>query len=119
MLDASLEKWMSPEQQERRARRRFALHIPVAIVAVNGVPMKQTARSHDISTCGLCFHTDSELDPGTSLELVLLLPREITGSDSIHVRCHGHVARKARESDGRGVVIGATIENQEFISEAE
>jgi hypothetical protein len=107
------------DQQDRRVARRFALHIPLTITAIGGVPSRRAGRSHDISTRGILFHTDGEIPLGTLLELVMVLPQEITGSDSIHVRCLGHVVRVAREPDGSSMAIAVSIEGQEYLLESE
>ena len=110
---------MSTEQQERRAVRRFALHLPMTITVLAGVPVQHAARSHDLSTHGILFHTDGDMPPGTPLEFVLAMPPEITGSDSIRVRCRGRVVRVRPEADGSSLAVAATIEAQEYVLPAE
>ena len=106
---------MNAEQKERRGARRFALHIPLAITRIGDRPAELTGRSHDISTRGICFHTAAELLPGIGLDFILVLPPEITSSDSIHVLCRGKVVRVEREPDGSSLTVAATLESQEFL----
>ncbi|MBA3912423.1 MAG: PilZ domain-containing protein [Acidobacteriales bacterium] len=106
---------MSNDQQERRAARRFALHIPLTIVSLGGVPSQRAGRSHDIGTRGICFHCEGELRPGLSVEFVLEMPPEITGGESIRVRCRGQVTRVQREADGSSLLVGARIDDHEYL----
>jgi hypothetical protein len=119
MLEVSMETQLPTGQRERRAMRRFALHVPMSLTRVDSVRINQSARSHDISTRGVRFFTSTELRPGSMLEFVLSVPSEITGSDAIYVRCQGTIIRGEREPDGSGVLVAATIERQDFISAAE
>lgn len=106
---------MSDDQQERRAARRFALHIPITIVSLAGIPTRRAGRSHDIGTRGICFHCEGELRPGFSLEFVLEMPPEITGGESIRVRCRGQIIRVQREADGSSLMVGARIDDHEYL----
>jgi PilZ domain len=109
---------MAESQQEKRATRRFALRLPVAVTYNDNGGEEKTAQTRDVSARGICFYVDSEIAPGSPIEFTLTLPPEITLTESIRVRCKGKVVRVDNgSSDGR-VAVAAVIEEYEFLSES-
>jgi len=72
-----------------------------------------TAETRDVSFRGLFFTVDSSLEPGTSIEFVLTLPKEITMAGDVRIRCFGQVVRVEDKDGRRGVA--ARIERYEFL----
>ncbi len=109
---------MAESQQEKRATRRFALRLPVAVTYSDNGGQEKTAQTRDVSARGICFYVDSEIATGSPIEFTLTLPPEITLTESIKVRCKGKVVRVDNgASDGR-VAVAAVIDEYEFLSEA-
>ncbi|HUA14527.1 MAG TPA: PilZ domain-containing protein [Verrucomicrobiae bacterium] len=109
---------MAEPQQEKRAARRFALHIPVHVNhGENGTP-GEFAQMRDVSARGICFYLDAAVEKGSPIGFTLTLPPEITLTESIRVQCKGHVVRveDARE-DGK-LAVAAVIEEYEFLPES-
>jgi hypothetical protein len=101
-------------QEERRASRRFTMALPVTIRAINtGGSAEQRGRTRDVSFRGLYFTTDAECNPGSEIEFILTLPKEITLANDVNIHCFGHVVRVEAQDDGRGVA--ARIERYEFM----
>ena len=88
--------------EERRTARRYDLTLPISIrFAAEKILARQEGRTRDISTRGLYFVIDQDLDAGSELDITLTLPAEITHG----ARCLCARARKSgegREAFGRG-----------------
>ena len=70
--------------------------------------------SVDVSSRGVYFFLPKEISNGSSVELVMVLPHEITLAESVRVRCQGHVRRtEIKGLDRVGVVV--QIERYEFL----
>jgi hypothetical protein len=104
-------------QQERRATRRFALHLPVSVNYNQSTTQDAAATSRDVSARGICFYVDSAVEAGATIEFTLTLPPEITLTESIHVRCKGKVVRVDEPGTDGKVAVAAVIEEYEFLSE--
>jgi hypothetical protein len=107
-----------PQQEEKRAARRFALHIPVTVDhGENGTP-GELAQIRDVSARGICFYLESAVEQGSPIGFTLTLPPEITLTESIRVQCKGHVVRVDNSSDDGKLAVAAVIEEYEFLPEA-
>ena len=105
------------ESTERRASRRFTMSLPLTIRSQGPAgTLERTAKTRDISFRGLYFLTDAEYEPGNPIEFVLTLPREITQSSDVNIRCYGQVVRVEFHDANSGVA--ARIERYEFLPSA-
>ena len=104
---------MAEAEPEKRATRRFALRLPVAVTHDGSEEM--SAQTRDVSARGICFYVDSAISPGSLIEFTLTLPPEITLTESIKVRCKGKVVR-VDDGDGK-VAVAAVIDEYEFLAE--
>jgi len=91
---------MADKKSERRARQRFPVHVPVSVKAGDGA-IQEAAQTRDLSTAGVFVYTNSRMQAGSELELVLVLPPEITFSDRRWVCCQASVVR-VEENAGQG-----------------
>jgi PilZ domain-containing protein len=109
---------MAEPQEEKRAARRFALHVPVTVDHGASESRGEIAQIRDVSARGICFYLDAAVAQGSPIGFTLTLPPEITLTESIRVQCKGHVVRvdDARE-DGK-LAVAAVIEEYEFLPEA-
>jgi hypothetical protein len=100
--------------EDRRASRRYTMALPVTIRANGrgGAP-ERLGKTRDVSFRGLYFMTDADCDPGTEIEFILTLPKEITLASDVKIHCFGHVVRVEPQEAGRGVA--ARIEPYEFL----
>jgi c-di-GMP-binding flagellar brake protein YcgR len=103
---------------ERRTARRYDLSLPIII----RVPTKQAhdmqqGRSRDISTRGLYFVVEQNLEAGTELDIKLTLPAEMTHGTEVFVRALGKVVRvenRSEDGDSRNGV-AVVIERYDII----
>ncbi|HXJ05102.1 MAG TPA: PilZ domain-containing protein [Candidatus Acidoferrum sp.] len=103
---------------ERRNSRRYDLSLPVIIrVPTEGVADSQTGKTRDISTRGLYFVLDRDLEAGSELDITLTLPAEITPGGEVFVRALGRVVRVERrmEDGGSRMGVAALIERYDIV----
>ncbi|HKI24805.1 MAG TPA: PilZ domain-containing protein [Candidatus Sulfotelmatobacter sp.] len=109
---------MAEPQQEKRAARRFALHVPVSVSPEENNISSELAQIRDVSARGICFFLEAAVSPGSPIAFTLTLPPEITLTESIRVQCKGRVVRvEEPRSDGK-LAVAAVIEQYEFLPQA-
>ncbi len=74
------------------------------------------AQTRDVSFRGLYFLAEAPFEEGTEIEFVLTLPKEMTLSGEVNIRCLGQVVRVEAHNDSRG--IAARIDHYEFLPAA-
>src|SRR5579863_9496056 len=105
---------------ERRLARRYDLALPVVVHLPINNETPQNGQTRDISTRGVYFTLQKELQPGTELDFTLTLPAEITQGTEVFVRAHGRVVRVDRKNETGGaaeanVGVAAVIERYDII----
>jgi hypothetical protein len=106
------------EAQEKRAARRFALRIPVAVAREENAKFSESAQIRDVSARGVCLYLDAPIAQGSPIGFTLTLPPEITLTESIRVQCKGRVVRiEDGGADGK-MAVAAVIEEYEFLPES-
>jgi hypothetical protein len=106
---------MAEAQQEKRAARRFALRIPVAIARGENSNHNEAAQIRDVSARGVSFYLDAPIEQGSPIGFTLTLPPEITLTESIRVQCKGRIVRvEDGAADGK-MAVAAVIEEYEFL----
>lgn len=103
---------------ERRTARRYDLSLPVIIrVPVEKTDGANNGRTRDVSTRGVYFVLDRDMESGTELDITLTLPAEITRGTEVFVRAQGRVVRVDRNQDNgsRHVGVAAVIERYDII----
>ncbi|HKV25951.1 MAG TPA: PilZ domain-containing protein [Candidatus Acidoferrum sp.] len=103
---------------ERRTTRRYDLSLPVIIrIPAEVADDSQQGKTRDISTRGLYFVIDQDLEAGSELDITLTLPSEITHGSEVFVRASGKVVRVERRSqDGANRMgVAAVIERYDII----
>jgi hypothetical protein len=108
---------MAEVQQEKRATRRFALKLPLAVNYTEENSQHKAAQTRDVSARGICFYIDSAVEAGSSIEFTLTLPPEITLTESIQVRCKGKVVRVDDGGANGKVAVAAVIDEYEFLAQ--
>lgn len=91
---------MAEKKSDRRVRQRFPVRVPVSLKAGNG-SLQEAAQTRDLSTAGVFVYTNSRMQEGSELELILVLPPEITFADRRWVCCQASVVR-VEENAGQG-----------------
>jgi len=106
---------MAEAQQEKRAARRFALRIPVAVAREGNSNHGEAAQIRDVSARGICLYLDAPIAQGSPLGFTLTLPPEITLTESIRVQCKGRVVRVENNALDGKMAVAAVIEEYEFL----
>ena len=79
---------------ERRTARRYDLTLPVIVKVPTENSMKrQEGSTRDISTRGLYFVIDQNVEAGSELDITLTLPTKVTRGLEVCVRALGRVVR--------------------------
>jgi PilZ domain len=109
---------MSEAQQEKRAARRFALRIPVAVDRDGNSNHGEPAQIRDVSARGISLYLDSPIAQGSPIGFTLTLPPEITLTESIRVQCKGRVVRIEDGTAEGKMAVAAVIEEYEFLPQS-
>ncbi len=116
-LSGALEAIMDPETTDRRTARRFNLALPLLIrFTRNGNTEEKIAHTRDVSFRGLYFMMDAPPEQGSSVEIVLTLPQQITLAGEVRIRCFANIIRVEERDNTLGVA--ASIDRYEFLSAA-
>jgi hypothetical protein len=83
-----------PLKVERRVGQRFPFLIPVLFRQLGS--SEGAGFTQDLSSRGAFFFCDAPLAEGSTIELTLRMPSEITLGEDMHVRCKGRVLRVMR-----------------------
>jgi len=102
---------------ERRTNRRYDLSLPVVIrVPAERALDSQQGKTRDVSTRGLYFVVDQNMESGSQLDITLTLPAEITHGSEVLIRALGKVVRvERRMEDGNARMgVAAVIERYDI-----
>jgi hypothetical protein len=103
---------------ERRNARRYDLSLPIIIrIPAERPPDSQKGKTRDVSTRGLYFVLDQDMEAGAELDITLTLPAEITHGSEVFVRALGKVVRVERRMEDGNTRMGvaAVIERYDII----
>jgi PilZ domain-containing protein len=106
-----------PVQHERRAAQRFAMLLPVSIRLLE-TSHQESGCTQDVSARGVFLYTECPVVQGTAVELTLVMPQEITLTESMRVRCRGRVLRVLSPAAERKLGVAVQLEGYEFLPEA-
>ena len=103
---------------KHRAAERFRLNLPMTVRwdTASGIAEAHT-QSRDVSSRGVYFFLQKQIENGSRLEIVLTFPDQIrlSGQGRTRVYCRGRVRRtEVMESDRVGVA--AQIETYRFLA---
>jgi c-di-GMP-binding flagellar brake protein YcgR len=102
---------------ERRTTRRYDLSLPVVIrVPAERALDSRQGKTRDVSTRGLYFVVDQNMESGSQLDITLTLPAEITHGSEVLIRALGKVVRvERRMEDGNARMgVAAVIERYDI-----
>ncbi len=98
---------------DRRAGTRIATTVPTRVRTAEG--SDHTAQTRDISANGIFLYTKSRMEPGTDVELVLILPPELTSGEKCWVCCQATIVRV--EQNGPAFGVAAQIRRMDILPE--
>ena len=100
---------------ERRSRQRLAVRLPVGLRNHAG-SAEVTAHTRDVSTNGVFLYTEARMAEGSDVELVLILPPELTSGEKCWVCCHARILR-VEQGPGKDFGIAAEIRRMDILPE--
>ena len=104
---------------ERRRQPRDPVQLPVKIRPKDDLHAdrpEHAGLTRDLTSSGIFLYTDSAMEPGAKLELVLMLPPSLGLGVGGWTLCQASVVR-VEPTDGRGVGVAATLDRIERLPE--
>ncbi|MGB9073759.1 MAG: PilZ domain-containing protein [Terriglobales bacterium] len=105
---------MADQTSERRSRRRVPVGVPVKVRKPDGT--EQEGLTRDLSSAGIFLYSESGLEVGTKLELVITLPPSLGLGPGGWALCQASVVR-VEEATAKGVGVAAVIDRIELLPE--
>jgi hypothetical protein len=106
---------LTEPETERRRSMRFQMELPITVKMQDGADRKCVTR--DVSAGGVFFFCDFGLTQNSPIQLVMILPPEITGAERQWVCCHGRVVRVMEDSASGQHGIAVKVERFEMLPE--
>lgn len=103
-----------PADSERRSGTRIAARVPTRLRTAEGGD--HTVQTRDVSANGIFLYTQSRMEKGTDVELVLILPPELTSGEKCWVCCQATIVRV--EEQGGEFGVAAQIRRMDILPEA-
>jgi hypothetical protein len=100
---------------DRRSRERVVARLPVRVRSTRA-NAELSAQTRDVSTNGVFLYTESLMTEGSDVELVLILPPELTSGEKCWVCCHARVLR-VEQGPGKDFGIAAEIRRMDVLPE--
>lgn len=97
---------------ERRAGTRIATRVSTRVRTAQGADVN--AQTRDVSASGVFLYTKSKMEKGTEVELVLILPPELTSGEKCWVCCQATVVRV---EEGPEFGVAAQIRRMDILPE--
>jgi len=108
-----------PNPPERRSQERTPVRVPVKVRPKSGP--EQSALTRDLSSSGIFLYSDSAIEPGAKLELVVMLPPGLGLGPGGWTLCQASVVRVEEgfreKGNSRGVGVAATLDRIELLPE--
>jgi len=98
---------------ERRSSQRFSYQVPV-LLRIPAEGRTGAGCTQDLSSRGALVWTDFQLNEGALIEMVLVMPSEITLAEDMNVCCLGHVTR-LECAEGAKPAVAVRIERYDFL----
>src|SRR3984893_5256475 len=102
-------------ETDRRSRSRVVAKLPVRVRST-AANTELSAQTRDVSTNGVFLYTNSRMREGSDVELVLILPPELTSGEKCWVCCHARVLR-VEQGPGKDFGVAAEIERMDILPE--
>ncbi len=99
--------------EDRRSGQRVPLRVPVKVQHEDG---ERQGVTRDLSSSGIFLYSESEIKPGSKLELVIMLPPGLGLGPGGWTLCQASVVR-VEESEGKGMGIAATFDHIALLPE--
>ena len=107
---------MSDTKHERRSGHRLGMRVPVSVKTTSDSSAIY-AVTRDLSTRGIFLYIESEISEGSELEMVLILPAEITQTAKQWVCCRASEVRVEGSGESGSFGVAASILSMEILPE--
>jgi hypothetical protein len=95
---------------DQRRNQRYDLRLPFELVRTGSQQVTKTGETRNLSSSGVLFTSDVNVEVGQPIEFVITLPTKV------RIRCIGKVVRReALTSDLVPANVAATLERFEFV----
>ena len=98
---------------ERRSGTRIPTRVATRVRTSKGID--HTGETRDVSANGVFLYTNSKMEKGTDVELVLILPPELTSGEKCWVCCQATIVRV--EEQGSEFGVAAQIRRMDILPE--
>ena len=98
---------------ERRSGTRVSTSVPTRVRTPQGDD--HAAQTRDVSASGIFLYTKSRMEAGAEVELVLILPPELTSGEKCWVCCQAIIVRVEQQGSEFGVA--AQIQRMDILPE--
>jgi PilZ domain len=98
---------------ERRAGTRIPTRVSTQVRTPQG--RVHAAETRDVSANGVFLYTNSKMEKGSDVELVLILPPELTSGEKCWVCCQATIVRV--EEQGKDWGVAAQIRRMDILPE--
>jgi len=102
-----------PADTERRAGSRIKTRVSTRVRTSGG--KDHTAQTRDVSANGIFLYSNTKMEKGTDVELVLILPPELTSGEKCWVCCQATIVRVEEKGSDYGVA--AQIRRMDILPE--
>jgi PilZ domain len=103
---------MKATTTERRSGRRIPTNVATRVRTAQGA--EHEAQTRDVSANGIFLYTNSKMEKGTEVELVLILPPEMTAGEKCWVCCQATIVRV---EEGPQFGVAAQIRRMDILPE--
>jgi hypothetical protein len=102
--------------KDQRRNQRFALRLPFELVRSGSHFIRKTGETRNLSSTGVLFTSDAEVQIGEPIEYLITLPSSREG-DTVRLRCMGKVVRfdQTLAETQAPPAVAATLERFEFV----
>jgi len=100
---------MEVHPSEKRVSRRYPLKTAMRLRVRKSGQTEWSVESENLSETGTLFSTDVPPLIGSAVEILLIMPQEISGKPTTEWRCAGHVVR-FQPGDTAGGELGVGVE---------
>jgi hypothetical protein len=101
---------------EQRKNQRFDLHLPLRIMRNGSGRVSHAALTHNISSSGVLFSSEAEVEMGGAIEYVVTLAKA-PGAE-VNLRCIGKVVRlekSSSEPQAPAYLVAVTLDRYQFV----
>lgn len=106
---------MPEPKPDRRSSQRVPVRVGVSIRTSSSQP--DTGYTRDLSSSGIFLYANSEILVGTELEMVLMLPAQLTDGEKRWVCCRAAVIRVEPGTEDGRLGIAASIRSMATLPE--